>query len=68
MKTLFDEVPADCDPLGPKNKLIIGVGPLSGTNFSGSARVNFSGKSPQTGILGDSNAGGFFGPEVKFAG
>lgn len=41
---------------------------LTGTSFPGAARVNFSAKSPQTGILGDSNTGGFFGPEVKFAG
>lgn len=68
MKRLYDEVPPGVDPLGPDNKLFIGVGPLTGTLFPGSARVNFSAKSPQTGILGDSNAGGFFGPELKFAG
>ncbi|MFZ5945429.1 MAG: aldehyde ferredoxin oxidoreductase family protein [Bacillota bacterium] len=68
MKRLYDEVLPGVEPLGPDNKLIIGVGPLTGTLFPGSARVNFSAKSPQTGILGDSNAGGFFGPELKFAG
>ncbi|MFA9422913.1 MAG: aldehyde ferredoxin oxidoreductase family protein [Sedimentibacter sp.] len=68
MKRLYDEVMPDTDPLGPDNKLIIGVGPLSGTLFPGSSRVNFSAKSPQTNGLGDSNAGGFFGAELKFAG
>ena len=68
MQALYDQVPPQVDPLGPDNKLFIGVGPLTGTLFPGSARVNFSAKSPQTGILGDSNAGGFFGPELKFAG
>lgn len=68
MHSLYDQVPPQVDPLGPDNKLFIGVGPLTGTLFPGSARVNFSAKSPQTGILGDSNAGGFFGPELKFAG
>jgi len=68
MKRLYDEVPPEVDPLGSENKLFIGVGPLTGTLFPGAARVNFSAKSPQTGILGDSNAGGFFGPELKFAG
>lgn len=68
MKRLYDEVPPGTDPLGPDNKMFIGVGPLTGTLFPGSSRVNFSAKSPQTGILGDSNAGGFFGPELKFAG
>lgn len=68
MKRIYEEVPPETDPLGPENKLFIGVGPLTGTLFPGAARVNFSAKSPQTGILGDSNAGGFFGPELKFAG
>ena len=68
MKRLYEEVPPGTDPLGPDNKLFIGVGPLTGTLFPGASRVNFSAKSPQTGILGDSNAGGFFGPELKFAG
>lgn len=68
MKRLYDEVSPEVDALGPHNKFIIGVGPLSGTLFPGSARVNFSAKSPQTDSLGDSNAGGFFGPELKFAG
>lgn len=68
MKVLYDEVKPEVDPLSPENKLLVGIGPLNGTLFPGSARVNFSAKSPQTGILGDSNAGGFFGPELKFAG
>ncbi len=68
MKRLYDEVPPEVDPLSEENKLFIGVGPLTGTPFPGAARVNFSAKSPQTGILGDSNTGGFFGPELKFAG
>ncbi|MDW7669755.1 MAG: aldehyde ferredoxin oxidoreductase family protein, partial [Bacillota bacterium] len=61
-------VPPKIQPLSHENKLIIGVGPLTGTLFPGSGRVNFSAKSPQTNSLGDSNAGGFFGSEVKFAG
>ena len=65
---LVREIDLDVDPLSPENVLIIGTGPLDGTLFPGAARVNFTSKSPQTGILGDSNAGGFFGPELKFAG
>jgi len=68
VRRLYDEVPPDVDPLSEKNKLFIGVGPLTGTLFPGAARVNFTAKSPQTNILGDSNTGGFFGPELKFAG
>src|SRR6056297_2480756 len=65
---LYEEVPPEIDPLSEKNKLFIGAGPLTGTLFPGAARVNFTAKSPQTNILGDSNTGGFFGPELKFAG
>lgn len=64
---LLDEIPPGADPLGPENKLFFGIGPLNGTLFPGQ-RFNVSGKSPQTGILGDSNAGGFFGTEMRFAG
>lgn len=66
-RRLLDEVPAGADPLGPENKLFFGVGPLNGTLFPGQ-RFNVSGKSPHTGILGDSNAGGFFGSELRFSG
>lgn len=68
VRRLYDEVPPEVDPLGEDNKMFIAVGPLTGTLFPGGARVNFTAKSPQTGILGDSNTGGFFGPELKFAG
>ena len=68
VKRLADEVAPHTDGLSPENLLILGAGPLVGTSFPGGARFNISGMSPQTGILGDSNAGGFFGPELKFAG
>ena len=65
---LYDELKRDVDPLSEENMLLIGVGPLTGTLFSTSAYMTISGKSPLTGILGDSAAGGFFGPELKVAG
>ena len=65
---LFDELKRDIDPLSPENMLLIGVGPLTGTLLATSAYMTISGKSPLTGILGDSAAGGFFGPELKHAG
>lgn len=67
VRRLYEEVPPGADPLGPENKLFFGVGPLNGTLFPGQ-RFNVSGKSPHTGILGDSNAGGFFGTELRLAG
>ncbi len=68
VRRLWAELPAHTSGLSPSNLLIFGVGPLVGTTFPGGARFNVTAMSPQTGILGDSNAGGFFGPELKFAG
>lgn len=68
MKVLYDRANPAVLPEAPANPLILGVGPLVGTMVPGAGRFNASGKSPQTGLLGDSNAGGFLGPELKFAG
>jgi aldehyde:ferredoxin oxidoreductase len=65
---LYQEVPTSVDPLSPENKLMFATGPLVGTAFPLGARFNVSAKSPLTGILGDSNAGGHFAAEMKFAG
>jgi aldehyde:ferredoxin oxidoreductase len=68
IRRLWKEIPAHLDGLSPANKLVFGAGPLVGTSFPGGARFNVSAMSPQTGILGDSNAGGFFAAELKYAG
>ncbi len=67
-RRLFDELKKEIDPLSEENMLLIGVGPVTGSLFSTSAYITISGKSPMTGILGDSAAGGFLGPEIKYAG
>lgn len=67
-KVLWDEVAPTTNPLSPENKLIVATGPLCGSPIPNSGRLEFIGKSPLTGIYGDSNAGGHFGPELKFAG
>jgi len=67
-KTLYHEVPKHVKPLSPQNRLMFATGPLVGTTFPLGARFNVSAKSPLTGILGDSNAGGHFAAEMKFAG
>ncbi len=67
-RVLFDEVKSDVDPLGPNNKLIIGVGPCNGTVVPGSQRFTVSHKSPLTGIYADGNSGGSFGATIKYAG
>jgi len=67
-KLLFDEVGPEIEPLSPHNKLIFSCGPLSGTSAPSPARFHVTGKSPLTGIMGNSNAGGYFGPAMKRAG
>ena len=41
---------------------------LTGAPFSGQSRMSVNAKSPLTGAIGDSQAGGFFPAELKFAG
>jgi aldehyde:ferredoxin oxidoreductase len=65
---LYQEVRKGIDPLSPENKLMFATGPLVGTMFPTASRFNVSAKSPQTGIFGDSNAGGHFASEMKYAG
>jgi len=67
-RILYEEVEPGTDALGPRNKLIFGVSPLTGTGLVNSGRCHVTAKSPLTGILGDSNSGGHFGPELKWAG
>ncbi|MBW1984080.1 MAG: aldehyde ferredoxin oxidoreductase, partial [Deltaproteobacteria bacterium] len=45
---LDKEVPPDCDPLGPDNKLIIATGPLAGTLAPSCGRISVGAKSPLT--------------------
>jgi len=52
------EVPPRCDPLGPENKLIFAPGFLSGTSLVNSSRISIGAKSPLTGGIKESNAGG----------
>lgn len=67
-RILWDEVPPSVNPFSPENKLIVATGPLCGSPMPNSGRLEFVAKSPLTGIYGDSNSGGHFGPELKFAG
>ncbi|MBU7018930.1 MAG: aldehyde ferredoxin oxidoreductase family protein [Theionarchaea archaeon] len=67
-KRLLEELPVNCDPLGIDNMLIFGVGPLTGSLLPASSYYTVSAKSPLTGILGDSAAGGQFAAEMKLTG
>ena len=66
--TLLREVPRGADPLGPENKLIFALGPVTGHPFPGSGRNSVGAKSPLSGGYGESEAGGFWGAELKRSG
>jgi aldehyde:ferredoxin oxidoreductase len=65
---LYNHAPKGCDPLGPENPLIASGGLLTATCASATARTHFMAKSPLTGLLGSCNMGGFFAPELAWAG
>jgi aldehyde:ferredoxin oxidoreductase len=66
-KILYDEVDPTIDTYDPENRLIIGTGPLVGTLMPSANRITFTSKGPFS-IFCDSNCGGHFSPELKFAG
>ncbi|MDZ7580278.1 MAG: aldehyde ferredoxin oxidoreductase N-terminal domain-containing protein [Deltaproteobacteria bacterium] len=65
---LYNHTEKGCDPLGPGNALIISGGILTATCASATARTHIMAKSPLTGLLGSANMGGFFAPELAWAG
>ncbi|MBW2428883.1 MAG: aldehyde ferredoxin oxidoreductase, partial [Deltaproteobacteria bacterium] len=68
-RILYDRIPAGADPLGPDNILGFLTGPLTGTPAVIGSRFVVVAKSPKTaGGWGDANCGGYFGPNLKFAG
>jgi benzoyl-CoA reductase subunit BamB len=67
-KILWERVPADADPFSEENLLIFGTGLLVGTPAIGANRTIMSTFSPQTRLLAYSMMGGFFAPELKYAG
>jgi aldehyde:ferredoxin oxidoreductase len=67
-KILWDRVPPETDPFSSKNLLIFSAGLFCGTPAPGSNRTIVSTFSPQTGLMAFSMMGGFFAPELKYAG
>jgi aldehyde:ferredoxin oxidoreductase len=67
-RLLYQELKPKIDPLGPKNKLIFMTGPVNGTMIPAASRSCVCAKSPLTGSFFHSIFGGYFGPELKFAG
>lgn len=65
---LLKELKPGVDPLGPDNVMVVSTCPLNGIPLSGTNRFTVAAKSPLTGGYGESEAGGWWGPELKFAG
>ena len=59
---------SETEALSPDNLLVISTGPFTGTQVPASSRFTVSAKSPETGILGDGNCGGFWGPMLRRSG
>jgi len=68
VRYLYDLVDPGTDPLSPDNAIVIMTGPLCGTLAPTASRTCLISKSPLTGTIFESNIGGAFGPELKFAG
>ncbi|MBE0575526.1 MAG: aldehyde dehydrogenase [Desulfuromonadales bacterium] len=67
-KILWDRVSPEVEPFSPDNLLIFGTGLLCGTPATGCNRTIISTISPQTQLMAFSMMGGFWAPELKYAG
>jgi len=65
---LLKGVSPGIDPFSPENMLTFATGVMTGSPIAASCRFSVIGKSPLTGTAGESEAAGFFGPELKTAG
>jgi len=67
-RILFEYLTKDLDPFSSNSPLLFLGGPLTGTLGPAVGRFVVCGKSPATGLWAESNCGGFWGPELRFAG
>jgi len=67
-KVFWEEGDFNADPLSPEAMLIFMNGPFAGLKLSGASRNSVAGRSPLTGCWGDSSCGGYFAPELRYAG
>lgn len=67
-RIVYESVPPKLDAFDPSNPVVFSAPPLVGTGVPEAARLTISAKSPITGILGDSNSGGWFATAMKNAG
>jgi aldehyde:ferredoxin oxidoreductase len=65
---LLRDMPSKADPLGPENVLVFTTSVINGLSLSGTNRYTAAAKSPLTGGYGESEAGGWWAPELRAAG
>jgi len=65
---ILQEMPAGVDPESPQNVITFFPSVTTGAPISGQSRLNINAKSPVSGAIGDSQSGGYFPAELKFAG
>ena len=65
---LLAETPRGADAFDPVNRLVFAMGPTTGVALPGAGRHSVGAKSPLTGLFGESEAGGYWGAELKQAG
>jgi len=65
---LLKNIPPGVEPLSPENVLVLANGLLTGAPLSTATRFTAAARSPLTGAYGESEAGGYWGPELKMAG
>ncbi len=63
-RIIREEVEPTCHPLSAANKLVIAPGLLTGTMAANSGRISVGGKSPLTGTIKESNAGGLLSQKL----
>ena len=65
---MLKDIPKKADPLGPDNVIIFAASVLCGCGMAGFNRYTVAAMNPLTGGFGESEAAGYFGPEMKMAG
>ena len=68
MYLLYNLMAAGIDPSNPENLFLVSAGLLTGTPVPSARQTHIGGKSTLTELTGSFSIGGFFGPELRFAG
>jgi aldehyde:ferredoxin oxidoreductase len=68
VRLLYDETIPGLDPYDPRNRIVIAVGPLTGTLVPGSGIYSITGRNTLTGLLTTAHSNGFFGARLRYAG